>query len=118
MEDTQKTEAAVAAAEEKPQEKKINAMALISYIGVLSLVPYLAQEKDGFVRFHAKQGLVLFIGEAATWVLLVVPFFGILAANILSLAWLVLSVLGIINVVNNKKEKLPVIGDLADRLKF
>ncbi|MFA5169051.1 MAG: hypothetical protein WC530_11045 [Candidatus Omnitrophota bacterium] len=122
MDEVKKPEADVAATVEKTAEKavekKIDAMALISYLGILSLVPYLAQEKDEFVKFHARQGLVLFIGEVASWMLLAIPFLGFFAANILSLAWVVLSVLGIINVIGNKKEKLPVIGDLADKFKF
>lgn len=122
MDEVKKPEvAADAAAEktaEKAAEKKIDAMALISYLGILCLVPYLAQEKDEFVRFHAKQGLVLFIGEVASWMLLAIPFLGFLAANMLSLVWIVFSVLGIVNVIGNKKEKLPVIGDLADKIKF
>lgn len=122
MDEVKKPEVAVAdAAEktaEKAAEKKIDAMALISYLGILCLVPYLAQEKDEFVRFHAKQGLVLFIGEVASWMLLAIPFLGFFAANILSLVWIVFSVLGIVNVIGNKKEKLPVIGDLADKIKF
>ncbi|HOX30173.1 MAG TPA: hypothetical protein P5080_02970 [Candidatus Paceibacterota bacterium] len=122
MDEVKKPEVAVAAAAEKTAEKavekKIDAMALISYLGILCLVPYLAQEKDEFVRFHAKQGLVLFIGEVASWMLLAIPFLGFLATNMLSLVWIVFSVLGIVNVIGNKKEKLPVIGDLADKIKF
>lgn len=117
-EDNKKIETANTAAPAKPEGNKISAMALISYIGILSLVPYLAKEKDEFVRFHAKQGLALFIAEIGTMMLWMVPFLGFFVIQILNLIWLVLSILGIVNVVNNKKEKLPVIGDLAEKLKF
>ena len=107
---------------EKPKTEhaggKINALALISYIGILFVVPLLTKEKDEFVKFHAKQGLVLFICEAATWIVLAfVPVFGWMIANLLDIIWLILSIIGIVNVVNGKKEKLPVIGEWADKFK-
>ena len=54
--------------EEVPKKEKgqKNILAIISYIGILCLVPILMKEKDEFVKFHAKQGLVLFIVEVAT----------------------------------------------------
>lgn len=108
-----------AAAKPETKAENLNAMALISYIGILAIVPFLAKEEDQFVKFHARQGLTLFIGEAITWFIAVaIPFAGFIAANLLGIVWVVLSIIGIINVVNGKKEKLPVIGDLADKLKF
>jgi uncharacterized membrane protein len=117
MEDNIKPEAA-APSEEKKEGTKVNAMALISYMGILFIIPYLRKEKDEFAKFHAKQGLVLFLAEIATWAVFMIPFLGILAGNLIGLLWVILSVIGIINVVNNKKEKLPLIGDLSEKLKF
>ncbi len=102
--------------EEKKEETNI--MAIISYISILCLIPILTKEKSEFVRFHAKQGLVLFIGEVATGVVLsVVPFLWMLT-NLIGLVWLVLSVIGIINVVQKKEKPLPLIGQFADKIKI
>lgn len=93
-------------------------MALISYLGILCLVPILTKDKDEFVHFHAKQGLVLFVCEVATWmVLAVIPFFWFLT-NLIGIVWLVLSIVGIVNVTKSQKKELPVIGQFADRFKI
>ncbi len=103
-----------------PQEpkKEINVMALISYIGPLCLIPLLTKDQDEFVRFHMKQGFVLFILEAAVSIILSVfpPFWAI--GWIFNIAWLILSILGIMNVVKNEKKELPIIGKHANRFKF
>ncbi len=117
MEETQKTDEPQGE-QKKPEaaQSKINAMALISYIGVLSLIPYFTKDTDEFAKFHAKQGFVLFLLEVASYVVMVViPLFGFIVGEILGLVWVVLSVLGILNVTKNKKEKLPIIGDLTNR---
>lgn len=105
--------------------------ALLSYIGILVLVPLIAAPKSRFARFHANQGLVLLIGEVAystvRGVLLgalkllrhVTLFGGALfspvywAVNIitgvLSLAFLVFAIIGIINAAQGKAKELPII---------
>jgi len=93
-------------------------MALISYIGVLCLVPVLMKNKDEFVKFHAKQGLVLLSGEiiilfASTITPFLMPIWGLI-----NLCWLVLSIVGIMNVVKNEKKQIPFLGKLADKFKI
>ena len=101
---------------EAPKKEQPNTMAVISYIGPLCLIPILSKEKDEFVRFHAKQGLVLFAGEVAIWAIFgLMPFFWYFA-NILGILWLVLSIIGIMNVMNKEKKELPLLGKFADKL--
>lgn len=38
-------------------------MAVLAYIGILFLIPLLAAPNSRFARFHANQGLVLFLAE-------------------------------------------------------
>ena len=38
-------------------------MAILSYFGILVLIPYFSEKNNSFVVFHAKQGLNLFILE-------------------------------------------------------
>lgn len=104
-----------------PEEKgkSANPMAIISYIGPLCLIPFLAKDKDEFVKFHAKQGLVLFILEVVTWIIFrILPFWYWYLLNIVSLVWIAFSIIGIINVVSNHKKELPIIGNLAEKIKF
>ena len=105
--------------------------ALLSYIGILVLVPLIAAPKSKFARFHANQGLVLLIGEVAygtvRGVLLgvlkllrqITIFSGALfgpvywvvniLTGVLSLAFLVFAIVGIINAAQGKAKELPVI---------
>ncbi|MCX6761090.1 MAG: hypothetical protein NTZ84_03255 [Candidatus Nealsonbacteria bacterium] len=104
--------------EETPKKEQTNIMAIISYIVFLCLIPILTKEKDEFISFHAKQGLVLFIGEAAAWVIFsFIPFLWPLN-NLLRILWLVLSIVGIINVVNKEKKELPLLGKFAEKIKY
>lgn len=102
--------------QEKPQ--KINGMAILSYLGILVLVPLLAAKNDSFVKFHAQQGLVLLIFGMVGMFIVVIPILGWILSPIISLTWLVFVILGILNVVANKKQKLPLIGKYADKFKI
>ena len=103
---------------QKPQSQQDNLIAILSYFGLLFLVPMLVVKDDPFVQFHAKQGLVLFIFEAATAIFAAVPIIGWVGAPILYIFWIVLSIIGITNVVKNRQEQLPIIGQLADKFKI
>lgn len=104
---------------------------ILAYIGILVLVPILAAPKSKFARFHANQGLVLFIIEAAYGIIssvianvfkLVFGFLPgifsvtyILISAVLScigLVFLVFVIIGIINAANGKAKELPIIGKI------
>jgi len=100
----------------QPQQTKHKntGMAVVAYI--LFFIPLLTDAKnDPFVKFHVKQGFVLFIGWIIAAILWSVPFV-MLIAPLLQLGLFVLFILGIINAVNGKEEKLPLIGQYADKL--
>lgn len=95
-------------------------MAIISYIGILWIIPLLTDAKnDPFVKFHVKQGIVLSIGAVIVWAVVgIIPFLGWMLAPIASIAIFVLFIMGVMNASNGKQEPLPVIGKFADYLKF
>ncbi|KKS31863.1 MAG: hypothetical protein UU93_C0013G0018 [Candidatus Amesbacteria bacterium GW2011_GWA2_42_12] len=99
---------------------KNTAMAVIAYI--LFFVPLLTGDtkKDAFVKFHTKQGLVLFLlGVLINVVGWIIPFYFWFSISwILSLGMLALLIVGIVNAVNGKQEPLPVIGRFSDVFKF
>lgn len=99
---------------------KNTTMAVIAYI--LFFVPLLTGDakKDPFVKYHVKQGLVLFLLAVLIQVVgCIIPFYFWLTISwLLSLCVLVLLILGIVNAVNGKQEPLPVIGRFADVFKF
>lgn len=101
-------------------------MAVLSYFGFLVLVPILAAKESAYARFHANQGLVLFIVEIAVGIVssilsfiltAILGGFGALLTGIisgvLSLAMLVLAILGIVNAATGKAKKLPVVGNFT-----
>jgi uncharacterized membrane protein len=92
-------------------------MAVLAYIGPLVIVPFLMEKKDEFVKFHTKQGLVLFGLEIVIMILGRMMFLWMLG-GLLNLAAIILSIIGIINVVQGQKKELPVVGSLAHNIKI
>ena len=99
---------------------KNTTMAIIAYI--IFFVPLLTGDakKDPFVKYHVKQGLVLFLLAVLINVVgMIIPFYFWYSISwILSLGVLVLLILGIVNAAGGKQEPLPVIGKFADVFKF
>lgn len=90
-------------------------LAALSYVGVLVLVPLLVKRDDPFVRWHAKQGLVLLMGMvvavmAAAWVSVV--------GNVLFLVLLIVAVVGLVQALLGRRWKIPIIGQIADSFKI
>ena len=99
-------------------------LAVLAYLGLLVFVPILSGSKSEFVRFHANQGLVLFIcsvlWNALDWILSRFVWFmdvGIISLGdllgIVNLALVVLAIIGIVNACKRKKEELPFIGNIV-----
>jgi len=82
--------------------------AALSYFWIASVIIVLLKKKDSFVMFHAKQGLVIFIGSLLSWF----PIIGWLFGFGLFLA----SVAGFIKALQGERYKLPIIYDLSEKL--
>ena len=95
-----------------------NLIAILSYFGILFLIPMLAAKDSRFAQFHAKQGLVLFIAEIATTLVAWIPIIGWIGGPILYIIWFIFSIIGIVNVLGGKQTMLPVIGKFASKFKF
>jgi len=93
-------------------------MGILSYIGVLCLIPLLTKKDNEFVFFHAKQGLVIFIAEVITAFVAAIPFLGWVIAPLASLLWIILSIMGIVNVLGDKRKEIPVLGKYAVKIKI
>lgn len=104
--------------------------AILAYFGILVLIPILARKDSKFARFHANQGLILFIISVAVSVV-----FGIISGIIsgvavatlstallglstvvsaiqalFSIAIFVFEIMGIVNAATGKVKELPLIG--------
>ncbi len=97
-----------------PQKNTL--MSVLSYIGPLVIVSYVVSKDDPFVKFHIKQGLVLLAIEAAVWVAGMVMWQLYPILSIVNLGTLILSIIGIVNVVQGQQKELPLVGSFADRV--
>lgn len=97
-------------------------ISVLSYFGLLVLIPMLARKDSPFARFHSNQGLVLFITEIIVGVvssiikgifaLIHVAFVGSAIAWLLDVCMFVLAIMGIVYAVQGKAKELPVIGKI------
>lgn len=103
------------------QQNKV--MALFSYIGIFVLIPIFAAKDSKYARFHANQGLVLFITEIVVGFavgiislilnLLHLGFLGSFISGICSIIFLILIIVGIVNALQGKAKQLPIIGGIT-----
>ncbi|MBQ1377559.1 MAG: hypothetical protein IIY77_06280 [Lachnospiraceae bacterium] len=94
-------------------------MALLSYIGILVLIPLFSSRQSPFTRFHVNQGAVLCVLEIIVWAVFgflgAIPVIGLIfriIRYVLQAICLVFAVLGIYNVVQGKAKELPFIGGI------
>ena len=94
-------------------------MAVLAYIGILIVIPFFTSKDDSFVKFHLKQGAVLFVIEIIVWVL-GMQFMWVLAPvlGLINLGLVVLAIIGIVNAVQGKEKELPLIGQFAKHFNF
>ena len=91
-------------------------MAILSYIGILVLIPYFSEKNNSFVVYHAKQGLNLFVLEIIAS--FAVAFIGgilrmsYLLTSVVELAIVVFSIIGIVYAAQGEKKELPLIGSI------
>lgn len=110
-------------AEFDPEDIRQNkVVAILAYFGILVLVPVFTAKESRYARFHANQGFVLFICEAAYGAVYSVlnniftathiPFMSVILSFVY-IAFVVFSILGIIHAAKGEAKKLPVIGDFT-----
>ncbi|MDO8472059.1 MAG: hypothetical protein Q7S64_02870 [bacterium] len=94
--------------------------AVVAYI--LFFVPLLVPDakENAFVKFHVKQGLVLFLFSVLIQVVgMMIPIIGwLIIVPLGGLASLVLFIIGIMNAINGKEVELPLIGSFAKSFNF
>jgi uncharacterized membrane protein len=97
---------------------------ILAYLGILCLVPIFAAKDSPFAKYHANQGLTLFLAEIVLWIGLAVingvlyvilsPSLGFIhfLLSLIQLVPLVLLVMGIINASQGKCVPLPITGGI------
>lgn len=104
---------------EQPKDKDVEENKLMAAIGyVICFIPLFMAKESKFAQFHAKQGLILFIAWVAVAVFSAVPILGWILSPILSIVLAVISILGIVMAIQGKWYRMPVVADLADKIKI
>ena len=86
-------------------------LAALSYVWVISIVMYFMKKDSSFVRFHAKQGIVLFLLEFIS------PIFGPFAPLVWIIA-IILAIKGIKACLEGKYWSMPLVGDWLRQKQF
>jgi uncharacterized membrane protein len=97
-------------------------MIVLSYLGILAIIPLVAEKDDKEVQWHAKHGLVLLVAEVIVFVaisiLSLIPYLGCVTAilfPIVGLGLLVLHILCIVKGVGGERFLIPGVSQYADR---
>ena len=88
-------------------------MAVLAYLGILVIIPFLMAKDDAFVKYHIKQGLVLVVIELVVYVVGMMMWALLPILGIINLAVLVLAIIGIVNVVQGNEKELPLVGSFS-----
>ncbi len=94
-------------------------MGVLSYLGPLVIIPFMMAKNDSFVKFHIKQGVVVFALEIIVWILGMIMMYQLwVILQILNLCTLILSIVGIVNVIQKHEKELPVVGKFSSYVKI
>ena len=96
------------------QDNKI--MGILAYFGPLVFVPILAAKESPFAKFHANQGLILFIAWFALYIAIMI--IGVILPwrlesmlySLIGLGTFAFAIIGILNAVKGEAKELPFIG--------
>jgi uncharacterized membrane protein len=104
------------------------ALAAVAYLPGLCFIGLLDAPRNRFVRFHARQGLILLGVEVTAWIALAIiessvgriPVLGIVASAslrlVLGFLFLTATLYGVIKGASGEMVRVPFLGDIADQL--
>ena len=96
-------------------------MLVLSYLGLLALIPLLTEKDDANVQWHAKHGLVQFFFFVVVCVVLsIITSTGlgcvfVFLYPIVCLVWLVVTVLSIVKATKGERFIIPGLSDFANK---
>jgi fumarate reductase subunit D len=92
-------------------------MAIMAYIPFLCFLPLIKMKDDQYAYFHARQGLILFFIEIIAFIFSF-PHISQLFWVAIIIACIGSAVAGIMFALQGKAHRLPIISDLADKIKI
>ena len=91
---------------------KVRLLAFLSYLSILFLIPLGRFKNDEFIHYHAKQGMGLFV----LFMMLIFLFWLPVVGWVAMMAFLVVWFTGVANALSGKKEPVPVVGLISERI--
>ena len=98
-------------------------MLVLSYLGILALIPLLTKKDDPEVQWHAKNGLALTVGEIVLYIVLwfvarFLPFGWIIGcvSCFLPIIFIVLAIILIMKALKGERYRLPIVTDIAEKM--
>jgi uncharacterized membrane protein len=104
-----------------PSASNKTLMLVLSYLGLLALVPLLTEKDDAEVQWHAKHGLVQFFFFIIVYAVLgVITSTGIgcifvVIYPVVGLAWLIITILSIVKATKGERFIIPGISEFANK---
>ena len=89
--------------------------AALSYVLFLWIFTFIFQKDNQFARFHAKQGIVIFVGNIVCLFFAFIPLLRALF-GFLELILIVVSLYGMYLSLTGQCERMYLVSDIADRL--
>lgn len=89
--------------------------AVLAYLGILVLIPIFAAKENRYARYHANQGLVLFLAEVVCSILSMLSFvpFASMIGSICGFVCFIFMILGLVNASKGVMKPLPLIGGIT-----
>lgn len=100
-------------------------MLVLSYLGILALIPLITKKEDREIQWHAKNGLAITVAWIVFWILYsVMQYFmpssiGCAMSAIgcvLSLGWIIIAIVGIMKALKGERLRIPMVSDFADKM--
>jgi uncharacterized membrane protein len=102
--------------------KNNKAVAALSYLSILFLIPLLLRRKSYFSRMHAKQGLAVFALEIMIFVLspllYAIPYLGTFFVWLFCFISIIICIWGVERALNEKILVVPVLGKYFEKIKI
>ena len=106
-----------------PASQNRGLMLVLSYLWVLALIPYLVEQEDPEVKWHARHGLVLLVAEIVLGVVLfilsLVPGVGCIFSilwMLITLGLIVLHVILLVKALNGERYRIPYVTQYVDQI--
>ena len=82
-------------------------LGILSYLGILALIPIIWKKKSQTLKTHSDNGIILLLVWVALLFVFQIPFVGVLLGILLLLATLIGTVWGIIDAFTGREAKIP-----------